>query len=158
MVLHTLFHLLCYPCRALCKKRGIGWLELAFWQPSLVPHPHESFTRDHKRSGSCGALHHEFCAMAQSLTTSVLQDDNCNPYKLGHSCQDSPAYIAEGDDSAAMSYQGGYDAGYSAVSSHASLMFHFRHKVSRVHSRTTPISSEQKCTGIAAVCCAPGHV
>eukprot|EP00281_Chroomonas_sp_CCMP1168_P023697 CAMPEP_0206235444 /NCGR_PEP_ID=MMETSP0047_2-20121206/13153_1 /ASSEMBLY_ACC=CAM_ASM_000192 /TAXON_ID=195065 /ORGANISM="Chroomonas mesostigmatica_cf, Strain CCMP1168" /LENGTH=63 /DNA_ID=CAMNT_0053659649 /DNA_START=40 /DNA_END=231 /DNA_ORIENTATION=- len=40
--------------------------------------------------------------------------DSCDPYKLGHSCQDGLAFVEEGDDSAAMSYQGGYDAGYAA--------------------------------------------
>mmetsp|Transcript_12752 Transcript_12752/g.32089 ORF Transcript_12752/g.32089 Transcript_12752/m.32089 type:complete len:81 (+) Transcript_12752:2-244(+) len=40
--------------------------------------------------------------------------DDCDPYKEGHSCLDGLAYNEEGDDSAAMSYQGGYDAGYAA--------------------------------------------
>lgn len=42
------------------------------------------------------------------------EQQECNPYTIGHQCTGGDPYAEDGSDTAAMNYQGGYDSGFAA--------------------------------------------
>jgi hypothetical protein len=56
------------------------------------------------------------CISASAPEQQVSPTSECDAFVVGHTCDDADMYL-EGTDSAAMTYKGGYDAGYAAVRS-----------------------------------------
>ena len=70
------------------------------------------------------------CIPASAPEQQVSPMSECDAFVVGHTCDDADMYL-EGTDSAAMTYKGGYDAGYAAVRS----PFIFVHKGSPAQDR-----------------------
>eukprot|EP00961_Rhodomonas_salina_P234630 3171070-Rhodomonas_salina.2 len=55
------------------------------------------------------------CVVRESDARSWGEQQECNPYTIGHQCTGGDPYAEDGSDTAAMNYQGGYDSGFAAV-------------------------------------------